>query len=327
MTLPFFRLLLVLLSFSLSTSSLWAIWEIVPYGKEQYVTARSLKDFYNFSRMTRSGNAVVLENKEVKLQIRVGSQECLMNGVKFILSDSVVAHQGRVLISRTDLSKLIDPVMRPNYITSAAPFRTVIIDPGHGGSDSGARNQYGTEAQYNLKVSKMVRDRLKARGYDVQMVRDSDVFYSLSQRVAIANRHRNAVFLSIHFNAGGGRVARGIETFTLSPVGVAHYGRGVKSSDFKVRQGNYQDSANIAFATAVHSSALRRVEVPDRGIKRARFSVLTGIKHPAILLEGGFMSHPFEARLIHSTEYQNNLALGIAEGIEKFRLALLQRRR
>jgi len=323
---PATRLFLFLFSLILSATSARADWEIISYGNEQYVSARSIKNFYNFTSMTRKDNNVVLENKAIKLQLRIGSQECFMNGVKFIFSDSVVAYKHFILISRTDLSKLIDPVLRPSHITSAPPFRTVIIDPGHGGSDSGAKNQYGTEAGYNLKVSKLVQERLKAVGYNVKMIRESDIFYSLSQRVAIANKHTNAVFISIHFNAGGGRVARGIETFTLSPVGVAHYGKRVKSSDYKVQQGNYQDSANIAFATAVHSSALGRIDVPDRGIKRARFSVLTGIRHPAILLEGGFMSHPFEARLIHSSEYQKNLALGIAEGIEKFRLALLQRK-
>jgi N-acetylmuramoyl-L-alanine amidase len=69
------------------------------------------------------------------------------------------------------------------------------------------------------------------------------------------------------------------------------------------------------------------MEVPDRGVRRARFSVLTGVKHPAILLEGGFMSHPTEARLIHSTAYQKTLARSICDSIVFYRTATIQRRK
>jgi N-acetylmuramoyl-L-alanine amidase len=303
-------------------------WEVVNVRGKQYVTAASIKSFYNFSKLARYGKSAVLENASVKMKISANSQECLMNSVKFILSYPVVEHSGRLLVSRIDLSKLIDPVLRPTYIRSGGNFRTVILDPGHGGKDAGAVNQYGTEAYYNLKVARLVRGILQRQGYNVIMTRDSDRYLSLQQRVNFANRYKAAIFISIHFNAGGRRQARGIETFTLSPVGVAHYGRSVKSSDHRVRQGNYQDSANIALATAIHGRALERTRsasIPDRGIKRARYSVLTSVRHPAVLVEGGFMSHPTEARIIHSGSYQHSIATGIAEGIIRYHRALAAR--
>lgn len=318
---------IVLFSLALAHSAA-AQWETVNVRGQQYVTARSIKSFYGFPEFTRSGKSATLRNSAVKMQIRANSQECIMNTVKFILSYPVVEHSGRLLVSRTDLSKLIDPVLRPNYIKGSGNFRTVILDPGHGGKDAGATNQYGTEAAYNLIVARKVRDILKRQGYNVIMTRDSDRYLSLQQRVNFANKYRNAIFISIHFNAGGRRQARGIETFTLSPVGVAHYGRNVKSSDYRVRNGNYQDSANIALATAIHGRSLERtksVKIPDRGIKRARYSVLTSVKHPAVLVEGGFMSHPTEARIIHSGSYQYSIAMGIAEGVMRYRAALASR--
>jgi N-acetylmuramoyl-L-alanine amidase len=142
--------------------------------------------------------------------------------------------------------------------------------------------------------------------------------------VNLANAVReNAVFLSIHFKSGG-REARGIETFTLSPPGVSHYGRGLIAADAQARTGNQHDSANIALATSVHGSLLRRLQKHtfDRGIKRARFSVLSGVRHPAILMEGGFMTHPNEARLIHNEAYQNALANGIVDAVVKYRYAV-----
>ena len=242
-----------------------------------------------------------------------------MNGVKFVFSYKVEDTGGRAWISRIDLAKLVDPVLRPNYIGNAGNFHTVIIDAGHGGKDPGAVNGLGTEANYNLDVANRLKRILTARKYKVLMTRESNRFLSLQERVDVANRVRdNAIFISIHHNSGGA-AARGLETFTLSPIGVAHYGRGLNSSDFQVRTGNSHDSANVALATAVHGFVSRRLgkNTFDRGIKRARFSVLTGVKHPSILIECGFLSHPCEAPLIHNDAYRNAVANGVAEAIDR----------
>jgi N-acetylmuramoyl-L-alanine amidase len=223
-----------------------------------------------------------------------------------------------------DLAKLIDPVLRPTFIKNAGDFRTVILDPGHGGKDPGATNPLGTEANYNLKTAGQVKNLLVAKGFKVVMTRQSNIYLSLQERVDFANAIReNAIFVCIHFNSGG-PAARGIETFTLSPPGVSHYGSDVKASDNQVRVGNEHDSANIALATSVHGSILRRLEQNtfDRGIKHARFSVLSGVRHPAILLEGGFLTHPYEARLIENPKYQDALAKGIVDAIAKYRFAV-----
>jgi N-acetylmuramoyl-L-alanine amidase len=183
------------------------------------------------------------------------------------------------------------------------------------------------EKDYNLAVARMCKRELEARRFKVIMTRDSDRTLSLTERVNFANRFPNAIFISIHFNSGGRGRAEGIETFTLSPAGVAHYGRGIRQDDYQLRKGNAQDSANIALATAIHGTCLLKTNRPDRGIRRARFSVLTGIKHPAILLEGGFMSHSFESRLIASRGYQETIARSIADAVVKYRLATTRRRR
>ena len=312
----------LLLVVTLSTEASANGWDQHTYNKSKYVTLKNVKEFYRFSTMSVSGNKVTLENPAVKIQFAVNSHECIMNGVKFILSKPIALMNGKTLISQTDLIKLIDPVLRPNYIRDKALFKTVVIDPGHGGKDPGAVTKLGTEAGYNLKVALRVRSYLQQRGFNVVMTRSNDTFLSLTERVKLANRHKNAIFVSIHFNAGGAGKAKGLETFTLSPQGVAHHGRGVKASDNRVLRGNHQDSQNIALATAIHGSSMMRLKVADRGIKRARYSVLTSIQHPAILVEGGFMSNAEEGRKIHTSTYQDNLAKGITEGILKYKAAL-----
>ncbi len=311
-------------SAALAADSAPAGWDVTKIDGREYVSMDSVKSFYGFTKMSRSGDSLRLENSKVEMKLRVGGNECLMNNVKFIFSNSIESQGSKVYVSRIDLSKLIDPVLRPNFIKNAGTFNTVILDPGHGGKDPGATNPLGTEANYNVKLGGLVKKRLEALGYKVVMTRETNVYLSLQERVNVANSvKQNAVYLSFHFNSGG-RSARGIETFTLSPPGVAHYGRGFRPDDNQSRAGNEHDSANIALATAVHGMVLRKLgtNTLDRGIKRARFSVLTGVRHPAILLEGGFMSHPYEARLIDNPKYQAALADGIVGAVVRYRNAV-----
>ena len=325
------RTLLTILSTVILTMSVsQAALETISLKGKKYITLRSIKSNYGFSKMSLSGNKAELRNAKIKMEFTKGSKICYMNNLKFELSSSVVSAGSRLLISETDVEKMVDPILKPSFIATAKSFNTVIIDPGHGGKEPGAVNRQGTEARYNLSVARTLAAGLKAKGFNVVMTRDTDRYLSLGQRVAIANRYPNAIFISIHFNASSRSSARGVETFTLSPVGVAHYGKGLKSSDYKTRSGNYQDSANIALATAIHGRIKERVEgykVPDRGIKRARFSVLSGIKHPAILIEGGFMTNSTEAQLIESSKYQATIATAVYEGIFRYRSALNSRGR
>lgn len=305
-------------------------WDSVKLGGSDYVSLRSVKSFYGFQKISFQGG-IVLENKGVKVELRSGSQRCKMNGMLFILSHPIKPHNGKYLISRTDLVKLIDPVMRPAAIGNAKVFNTVIIDAGHGGRDSGAVGHLGHEKTYALKVARLMRDMLQKKGYRVVMTRDSDVYVSLGDRVRTANKYKNvgAIFISIHFNSGNSR-ANGIETFTVSPVGVPHLGRGVRDGDFKIVPGNIMDSASIALATAVHGRSLLYLNNPegnnfritDRGIKRARFNVLTGIQVPAVLFEGGFLSNRVEAAKVHSPVFQTTLATSLVRAVDIYRASI-----
>jgi N-acetylmuramoyl-L-alanine amidase len=299
-------------------------WNLIKIEGRDYVSLDSVKRFYRFDHMTQSAGTVLLENSKVKMTLKLGGNECLMNKVKFIFSHPITTVGDQVYVSRIDLSKLIDPVLRPSFIKNANDFHTVVLDPGHGGKDPGATNAFGTEASYNFKVATLVKNQLEAKGFKVVMTRRSNLYLSLQERVNFANAIKeSAIYISIHFNSGGS-TARGIETFTLSPPGIPNYDHDFKEADLQSRAGNAHDSANIALATSVHGSILRRLGTNtfDRGIKRARFSVLSGVRHPAILLEGGFMSHPYEARLIANPSYQAAIASGIVDAIGKYRFAV-----
>ncbi len=301
------------------------VWEVIKLDGRDYVTTRSMQRFYDFKSHRREGKKVILESKKVLMTMTLNEQTCVMNGVKFVFSHPVEERDGLALVSLMDLAKLIDPVLRPHFIRNSGQFRTVILDPGHGGKDAGASNPIGQEKHYNLLVALRLKIMLEAQGYRVVMTRDHDKFLSLNERVEIANAIKErAIFISIHFNSGARKEASGIETFTLSPSGIAHYGEALKPADNKARIGNLNDSANIALATSVHGSILARLSkhTVDRGIKRARFNVLSGVHHPAILLEGGFMTHPVESKLIATPAYQDALAKGVVDAIARYRFAV-----
>lgn len=297
-------------------------WQIVKIGGRDYITGESLHQFYRFSSYKVDGKHVWLRSNNLIMKGTIGSHELLINNIKFILSYPVQESGGRALFSRIDLCKLIDPVLRPTYITDSEPFDTVVVDAGHGGHDAGARGVYGHEKDFALKMAQVLRSELMRRGFKVVMTRNTDTFVTLSGRVAVANATPNSIFLSLHFNSGGSSAASGIETFALTPQGSSaslERGGGYNANGLT---GNSHDSANIALATAVHAMVISKFKFVDRGIKRAQWSVLTGCKRPSILFEGGFVTNHNECRLIASDTYRQSVTSAIADAVVNYRTAL-----
>lgn len=293
-------------------------WNVVKYSGREYVTDDNTADFYRFPRFSKSGNNRIFQSETLMMRWTIGSQSVYINNIKFSLSFPIAESNGRAMISTIDLSKLVDPVLRPKYIKKKK-FTKVVIDPGHGDHDSGAKGLYGYEKNYTLDMSLRLKRALEKRGLKVEMTRSTDVFLSLGQRVAYANRVSNSVFVSIHFNSSNAS-ASGIETYALAPQYTASTNGGSASGSFNA--GNVQDSENIALATAVHAMVMHKMKSADRGIKRARFNVLRGINKPAILFEGGFVTNPSESKKINDANYREQVAEAIADGVMNFRKAV-----
>lgn len=286
----------------------WAVSEI---GGVEYVKLSDVWRFYRFSPKKGRPGCVSYGSGKHVVSLKANQQDFYVNNYRYVLSHPVREAGGELMISSVDMRKLVDPVLRPRF-SAKNRVRTVVIDPGHGGHDAGAVSAYAKEKDLNLAVARKLRSMLENQGYRVVMTRDGDYFLTLQQRVAIANSVPDSVFVSIHHNSGR-RAASGIETFTLAPQGTTS--PFARSRRFDDLAGNNQDSENIALATAVHSRAIRSSGAIDRGIQRARFSVLCTIKRPAILFEGGFVSNPEECRKMSTGTYQNLLAHSICQGI------------
>lgn len=296
-------------------------WETITQDGCTYVPVSSIRAFYGLTAPPKKeDNSYIISNKKAQIKIRDRSQDMYMNGLKFILSHPTIENNGQLYISRIDVAKIIEPILRPTYIKSAGNFNTVIIDPGHGGHDAGAVRHLIREADINLRLAKMLKPLLEKRNFRVVLTRSSNKFLTLQERVQIANAYKNAIFISIHFNSGNSDAA-GIETFTLAPRGTASsYSRSLGNTS--PLTGNMQDSANIALATAIQGTVQRKLGAIDRGIKRARFSVLCNIEHPAILFEGGFVSHPKESQLITNEKYLSKMASLLTDAVSKYQVAV-----
>ena len=295
-------------------------WTLFKYDNRDYVTVGNLAGFYKLQNASE-GRSVLLRSPGCSIQGQAGSKELIINGVKFILSYELILQGNDVLLSRIDLTKLVEPVLRPNKMHNARPIRTIVLDAGHGGHDRGAVSLYGNEKDFALDVCLRTRALLIKRGFRVEMTRADDTFIPLDERARYASRFRDGLFVCVHFNAGSD-VATGIETYTLAPRFVPSTDQdGPAVSDMTFCAGNVDDPENMALATAMHASLLNRIPITDRGIKRARFWVLRECTIPAVLIEGGFVSNPQEASRIAQPAYRQAMAECIVQGIGNYQRA------
>ena len=293
----------------------------------RHVPIEDVAKFYRLNPPVKNDKAFTMSSKGMSIRGKAGTREVFINNVKYILCFPIRERNGKILISAMDVTKIIEPVMRPSQIRNASAIRTVILDAGHGGHDSGAKGSRGIEKEAALDVVLRAKRLLEQNGYTVHLTRSRDVFIPLEQRAAFANKFPNAIFVSVHFNKSASGGASGIETFALAPRGVPSMDEANFSySDLKQHPGHARDPENIALATALHSSMLRHMRLYDRGIKRARFVVIRDVKIPGVLLEGGFMNHPVDGRLIASATFRDAFARAILEGVGRYRNAIAGRR-
>lgn len=219
--------------------------------------------------------------------------------------------------------------------------KIIVIDPGHGGKDPGAigYRKY-REKDVVLKIGKYLRKILKSRGYKVYMTRDADYFVTLRNRTRYANRKKADLFISIHANAVSGTKAyhtNGIESYFLDK---SRSSRAKKVASFENRADmgamdfygkesflNTLNSHNIIAANKLAIDLQRGVlgslikhykYVKDAGVREGPFWVLVGAQMPAVLVETGFITNPQEAKRLVNSKYQQRLALGLANGIERY---------
>ena len=189
------------------------------------------------------------------------------------------------------------------YSAQPASAKLIVLDAGHGGSDSGAVGALGGETvlekDLTLQITYRVKDILEGAGYTVSMTRTGDTLPSLTERPAQANAENAAVFVSIHINAADSSPeANGTEVFYATENNSDGYG-----------------TTSEALAQNILTRMLKYMHSTNRGVKSAEHAVTRRCNMPAALAEVGFITNPEEVWLMTTDEYQQAAAQGIAEGI------------
>ena len=230
--------------------------------------------------------------------------------------------------------------VKTEKIYKSTKGKLIVIDPGHGGSDSGAIGNGLKEKSVVLATSKKLGALLQKRGYKVLYTRTTDVFINLRSRTAFAARKNADMFISIHANAAPNAKAalkmNGVETFFLSPA------RSERSKNAAAleNKGDLEDMNTFSKQTFLNflnrekiissnklaidiqsymlSSVKKSFASKDGGVREAPFWVLVGATMPAVLVEIGYITHPQEGKNLGKSAYQDRIAQGIANGVDAY---------
>jgi N-acetylmuramoyl-L-alanine amidase len=296
-------------------------WQVIKVNGHDYLSVDNISKFYGLSaEVVPSGAKIQANTADRPLEFVSGSREAIINGARSWLCFPVIEQDGKSLVTRTDVAKTIEPLVRPHRVPDVGKVQTVVLDPGHGGHDKGQVSRYGAEKDFALDVARKLRSILQAKGLRVIMTREGDYFVPLEVRAKIANSARNSIFVSIHFNATNDDPnATGFEIFSFTPRGAPSTSDGnVAARSFNMQPGSSVDAQSMALSACIYHSVLGQLREYDRGIKRARFAVLRLTKVPAVLIEGGFLTERGESKLISNKDWRAKLAGAIGVGIESY---------
>ncbi len=223
-------------------------------------------------------------------------------------------------------------------LPAAEGVRTVIIDPGHGGDETGAKGPQGVmEKDVTLAIGRRLKAALEARlGVRALLTRDTDKTMTLDERASLANNNKADLFISLHANASLRGTTAGAEVFYLSldeygaeaarasrPEGelLPVFGGGSRDIQlilWEMAQARYIEQS-AALARLVEDELRHRVPMSPRAIQQAPFRVLVGANMPAVLIEMGFITNAEQEKALSSDGFQHQLVQAVVEAVARFR--------
>lgn len=289
-------------------------WQATTLNGEKYYGLNLLRTFYKLTTSDKKGKdgEQMTRNSAFSLGLAPGKREATISGYRVRLSTPVAQDaSGELMVSETDFVKLIDPILRPTYINERRDIKTVILDPGHGGTDSGNKTPLLNESVYTLQLAQELAEELKKQGLNVVLTRNGNHDVSDTERVEVAANCHNAIFISLHLNGGRSDVY-GVETYTTAPL----------AADKRAMEGNRHDAANAALAFALHSHMVAATKAPDRALRRAYYTLLNTMPCPAAMVMVGYCTNEKEAANLAADTYRAELVKGLAAGIITFKNAI-----
>lgn len=290
-----------------------------------WVALRKWSDDHNAGPIQRLSTGTVpsfaLKMANGLLIIRAYDQVAYWNGMEFHLGFAPQLVNGQPMLHSLDIIKNIEPLLHSLTLPDKTS-RIIVIDAGHGGSNLGTKSVVdgSYEKEFSLDWARRLAPILETNGWRVFLTRTTDVDMSLTNRVTFTDLNRANLFVSLHFNAAPSPTDHdeaGIETFCVTPTGMpSTLKRDFEDDATLVFPNNRFDVENLQYAIQVQRSLLKISGAKDHGVRRARFmTVLRGQNCPAILVEGGYLSNPREARRILDPNYRQKLAEAVASAL------------
>ena len=262
-----------------------------------------------------------LRSQWTTIDVGKGARILYLNRMPIYLGFPTHEAGDRLYLAAADYQHVLQAILTPQLFPGKPSLGRIVLDPGHGGKDPGAQNAAHGLKEKNLvlDVARRLRRALEEAGFEVIMTRDDDVYIPLERRPRIANRARADLFISIHFNAVASAKPEGSETFAFTPQFQAS-SKFAKPSrqDNRSYPGNANDPWNTLLGYHLQRAMTQRTGGVDRGLKRARWSVLRPLECPGVLVELGFVSHPETARKLRNAGYRQTLAQSLYDGIIRY---------
>lgn len=296
---------------SVLTTRTWIPWE-------SWCRSQGLTRSTNGNRI--SSRTAELNTPPGRLALSSGSRLASWNNVNFWLGFAPLCQTQQLQIHTLDIQKSVTPLVyggRPQLKKNAV----IVLDPGHGGRSPGAKsildNRY--EKEFTLDWALRTQRLLAGNGWKVHLTRTNDTEVSIIERIALADLWHADLFISLHFNSTYPmNEPSGVETYCLTPCGMpSSYNRDFDDNPDQTFPNNAYDCENLQFALWLHQACIHATAARDRSVHRARFlGVLRSQTRPAILIEGGFLSNPTEARRISDPAYRQTLSIALAQALQ-----------
>ncbi|MGA3163685.1 MAG: N-acetylmuramoyl-L-alanine amidase [Verrucomicrobiota bacterium] len=253
--------------------------------------------------------------------LEIGSRDATWNGVQINLGFEPQIIDDQIFAHGLDLQKNLEPLLCEPPLAPPQNNRVIVIDPGHGGINSGTHSVLDgrLEKEFTLDWAMRLVPLLEQEGWQVFLTHTNDVDVPLIDRVMFAEAHHADLFISLHFNSlAPDKKPAGLETYCLTPTGMpSTLTRGNDDIWTENFPNNAYDAQNLKLAVHLHTALLRATGLEDRGVNRARFiGVLHRQQRPAVLIEAGFLSNPSDAKLIETPSFRQKLAEAVADALE-----------
>jgi N-acetylmuramoyl-L-alanine amidase len=194
----------------------------------------------------------------------------------------------------------------------------VVLDPGHGGQDSGAMCGAVTEKNLTLDVALRAELLLRVDGYTTVLTRENDRYLSLAERTAVGNREDNSLFISIHFNDEARATVSGVETYYAPRQSASRFGFLSWLPFLQRLEASPLTAKSESLAGYIQAALIARTGAVNRGIKSEQFYVIANVRHPAALVEGGFLTNKSDVTRLATTEYRQQIAAAISDGVHRY---------